>query len=72
MLIGNEGALGNLLNSGLIYNQPRLIWLSVVGTAVLALLVDAALIGLRVLLTPWMPRATRKNPRPLAVKEAAR
>lgn len=72
MLIGNEGALGNLLNSGLIYNQPRLIWLSVVGTAVLALLVDAALIGLRVLLTPWMPRATRRNPRPLAVKEAAR
>ncbi|KMS68001.1 ABC transporter permease [Streptomyces viridochromogenes] len=72
MLIGNEGALGNLLNSGLIYNQPRLIWLSVVGTAVLALLVDAALIGLRVLLTPWMPRATRRNARPLAVKEAAR
>ncbi|MFE7270200.1 ABC transporter permease [Streptomyces sp. NPDC057623] len=72
MLIGNEGALGNLLNSGLIYNQPRLIWLSVVGTAVLALLVDAALIGLRVLLTPWMPRATRKNARTLAVKEAAR
>lgn len=72
MLIGNEGALGNLLNSGLIYNQPRLIWLSVVGTAVLALLVDAALIGLRVLLTPWMPRATRKNPRPLAMKETAR
>lgn len=73
MLIGNEGALGNLLNSGLTYNQPRLIWLSVVGTAVLALLVDAALIGLRVLLTPWMPRATRKNDaRTLAVKEAAR
>ncbi|MFJ8535987.1 ABC transporter permease [Streptomyces sp. NPDC093591] len=72
MLIGNEGALGNLLNSGLIYNQPRLIWLSVVGTAVLALLVDAALIGLRVLLTPWMPRATRKSARTLAVKEAAR
>ncbi|WP_217213333.1 ABC transporter permease [Streptomyces sp. AC550_RSS872] len=73
MLIGNEGALGNLLNSGLTYNQPRLIWLSVVGTAVLALLVDAALIGLRVLLTPWMPRATRKNnARTLAVKEAAR
>ncbi|MGN9757790.1 ABC transporter permease [Streptomyces sp. SD31] len=72
MLIGNEGALGNLLNSGLIYNQPRLIWLSVVGTAVLALLVDAALIGLRVLLTPWMPRATRKSARTLAVKETAR
>ncbi|MFE6618905.1 ABC transporter permease [Streptomyces sp. NPDC008086] len=73
MLIGNEGALGNLLNSGLTYNQPRLIWLSVVGTAVLALLVDAALIGLRVLLTPWMPRATRRNKaRTPAVQEAAR
>ncbi|MEV6998081.1 MULTISPECIES: ABC transporter permease [unclassified Streptomyces] len=72
MLIGNAGALGNLLNSGLIYNQPRLVWLSVVGTAVLAILVDAALIGLRLLLTPWMPRGTRKNARPLAVKEAAR
>ncbi|WP_210584325.1 ABC transporter permease [Streptomyces sp. GESEQ-35] len=72
MLIGNQGALGNLLNSGMIYNQPRLIWLSVVGTAVLAILVDAALIGVRVLLTPWMPRGSRKNVRPLPVKEAAR
>ncbi|MET9968922.1 ABC transporter permease subunit [Streptomyces sp. NPDC006356] len=73
MLIGNKGALGNMLDSGLKYDQPRLIWLSVVGTAVLALLVDAALIGLRVLLTPWMPRATRRNKaRTLAVKEAAR
>ncbi|CAL9413218.1 Choline transport system permease protein OpuBB [Streptomyces sp. enrichment culture] len=56
MLIGNQGALGNLLNSGMIYNQPRLIWLSVVGTAVLAVLVDAVLILLRLLVTPWMPR----------------
>lgn len=56
MLIGNQGALGNLLNSGMIYNQDRLIWLSVVGTAVLAILVDAALIVVRLLLTPWMPR----------------
>ncbi|MER6348420.1 ABC transporter permease [Streptomyces sp. NPDC001595] len=54
MLIGNQGALGNLLNSGMIYNQPRLVWLSVVGTAVLAILVDAVLILLRVLVTPWM------------------
>ncbi|MFI9767912.1 ABC transporter permease [Streptomyces sp. NPDC052415] len=60
MLIGNQGALGNLLNSGMIYNQPRLVWLSVLGTAVLAMLVDAALIVVRMLLTPWMPReATR-------------
>ncbi|CCK26673.1 ABC transporter permease [Streptomyces davaonensis JCM 4913] len=60
MLIGNQGALGNLLNSGMIYNQERLIWLSVLGTAVLAILVDAVLIVIRMLLTPWMPRkATR-------------
>ncbi|MEV7286183.1 ABC transporter permease subunit [Streptomyces sp. NPDC093252] len=59
MLIGNQGALGNLLNSGMIYNQPRLIWLSVLGTAVLAVAVDALLIGLRLLVTPWMPRGSR-------------
>ncbi|MBC2902034.1 ABC transporter permease [Streptomyces cupreus] len=70
MLIGNQGALGNLLNSGMIYNQPRLIWLSVVGTAVLAILVDAALIVVRVLLTPWMPRST--SARRLTAKEATR
>ncbi|KUM76315.1 ABC transporter permease [Streptomyces curacoi] len=72
MLIGNEGALGNLLNSGLSYNQPRLVWLSVVGTAVLAVLVDALLVVLRLLVTPWMPRGNRKNTRTRAVKEAAR
>ncbi|MFD5572049.1 ABC transporter permease [Streptomyces cadmiisoli] len=84
MLIGNQGALGNLLNSGMIYNQPRLVWLSVVGTAVLAVLVDAVLIGLRVLLTPWMPRGSgktgragtgadaRPEPAALALKGAAR
>jgi len=33
MLIGNQGGLGNLLNDGMIYHQPRLVWLSVVGTA---------------------------------------
>ncbi|ELS57396.1 ABC transporter permease [Streptomyces viridochromogenes] len=72
MLIGNEGALGNLLNSGLSYNQPRLVWLSVVGTAVLAVLVDALLVVLRLLVTPWMPRGTRKNTRTRVMKEAAR
>lgn len=72
MLIGNEGALGNLLDSGLRFNQPRLVWLSVVGTAVLAILVDALLIVLRVLLTPWMPRGTRTASRTPAAKEAAR
>ncbi|WP_432135817.1 ABC transporter permease [Streptomyces sp. bgisy154] len=68
MLIGNQGALGNMLDAGLKYDQPRLVWLSVVGTAVLAVAVDAVLIVLRVLLTPWMPRGTR----PLVAKGAAR
>ncbi|MFF4750301.1 ABC transporter permease [Streptomyces sp. NPDC002514] len=60
MLIGNQGGLGNLLNDGMIYHEPRLVWMSVVGTAVLAILADAVLIGVRLLLTPWMPRGTRK------------
>ncbi|MDL2081241.1 ABC transporter permease subunit [Streptomyces sp. GXMU-J15] len=66
MLIGNQGALGNMLDAGLKYDQPRLVWLSVGGTAVLATAVDAVLIGLRLLLTPWMPRGARTP----AVKEA--
>ncbi|MFE6288165.1 ABC transporter permease [Streptomyces sp. NPDC057877] len=72
MLIGNQGALGNLLNSGMIYNQPRLVWLSVIGTAVLAVLVDAALVVLRVLVTPWMPRGDGRNTRTIAAKAATR
>jgi osmoprotectant transport system permease protein len=60
MLIGNQGGLGNLLNDGMIYHQPRLVWLSVIGTAVLAILADAVLVVVRLLLTPWMPRGTRK------------
>ncbi|NUP44218.1 MAG: ABC transporter permease [Streptomyces sp.] len=79
MLIGNQGGLGNLLNDGMIYHQPRLVWLSVVGTAVLAILADALLVLVRVLVTPWMPRGTRR-PRPVdepepmqaALEDAAR
>ncbi|MFE1885960.1 ABC transporter permease [Streptomyces diastatochromogenes] len=56
MLIGNQGALGNLLHDAQIYNRPLLAVNSVVTTAVLAVLVDAVLVGLRVLLTPWMPK----------------
>ncbi|KPI10869.1 ABC-type transporter, integral membrane subunit [Actinobacteria bacterium OK074] len=59
MMIGNQGALGNLLNDGLIYHQTRLVWLSVISTAVLAILADALLVGVRRLLTPWMPRGGR-------------
>ncbi|MER5754129.1 ABC transporter permease subunit [Streptomyces sp. NPDC002088] len=65
MLIGNQGGLGNLLNDGMIYHQPRLVWLSVIGTAVLAILADAVLVVVRLLLTPWMPRGTR-DARPAA------
>ncbi|MGW1951284.1 ABC transporter permease [Streptomyces sp. NPDC001920] len=72
MLIGNEGALGNMLDAGMRYGQPRLVWLSVVGTAVLAILVDALLIGVRTLLTPWMPRGTRTSSRTRVAKEGAR
>ncbi|MEU1403693.1 ABC transporter permease subunit [Streptomyces sp. NPDC005728] len=56
MLIGNQGALGNLLHDAQIYNRPVLAVNSVVTTAVLAVLVDAALVAVRVLLTPWMPK----------------
>jgi len=75
MLIGNQGALGNLLNDGQIYHQPRLIWLSVITTAVLAIVVDAVLVAVRLLLTPWMPRGTRKaRPEPAepVLEDAAR
>ncbi|MEU5086225.1 ABC transporter permease subunit [Streptomyces sp. NPDC021356] len=61
MLIGNQGALGNLLNDANIYHRPELAVNSVVTTAVLAILVDAALVGVRFLLTPWMPRGTRRR-----------
>ncbi|POX51813.1 ABC transporter permease [Streptomyces sp. Ru71] len=62
MLIGNQGGLGNLLHDGMTYQQPRLVWLSVVGTAVLAVVADAVLVAVRLLLTPWMPRGARTAP----------
>jgi osmoprotectant transport system permease protein len=83
VLIGNQGGLGNLLHDGMIYHQQRLVWLSVTGTAVVAVLTDALLVLFRLLLTPWMPRGTRKaaraadtdaRPRPAApaLEDAAR
>jgi osmoprotectant transport system permease protein len=57
-LIGNQGALGNLLAAAQKYDRPELAVNSVITTAVLAIACDAALVGLRVLLTPWMPRGT--------------
>ena len=65
MLIGNQGGLGNLLNDGMIYHQPRLVWLSVIGTAVLAILADALLDVVRILVTPWMPRGGLRRQRPV-------
>ncbi|MEW2131298.1 ABC transporter permease subunit [Streptomyces sp. NPDC005435] len=56
MLIGNQGALGNMLNDAHIYHRPALAVNSVIITAVLGTLVDAALVALRTLLTPWMPQ----------------
>ncbi|MFI1163578.1 ABC transporter permease [Streptomyces sp. NPDC020801] len=60
MLIGNQGALGNLLNDANIYHRPELAVNSVVTTAVLAILADAVLVLVRLLLTPWMPHGTRR------------
>lgn len=78
-LIGNQGALGNLLADAMFYHRPELAVNSVVTTAVLAILIDAALVGLRMLLTPWMPRggttkpkADRPDPAALALEDAAR
>jgi osmoprotectant transport system permease protein len=78
-LIGNQGALGNLLADAMFYHRPELAVNSVVTTAVLAILVDALLVLVRNLLTPWLPRRTRTKPqadRPepaaLALKDTAR
>ncbi|MFI8190043.1 ABC transporter permease [Streptomyces sp. NPDC085946] len=61
-LIGNQGALGNLLADAMFYNRPELAVNSVVTTAALAIACDALLVGVRTLLTPWMPRAARPRP----------
>ncbi|CAM5518077.1 MULTISPECIES: ABC transporter permease [Streptomyces] len=61
MLIGNQGALGNMLYDAQTYHRPALAVNSVLTIAVLGILADAALVLVRLLLTPWMPRkgATR-------------
>ena len=55
-LIGNQGALGNLLADASQYHRPLLAWNSVLTTAVLAILLDGLLVLLRRLLTPWAVR----------------
>lgn len=58
-LIGNQGALGNLLADAMFYHRPILAVSSVVTTAVLAIVVDALLVLLRRVLTPWLPSGAR-------------
>ncbi|MEU2332566.1 ABC transporter permease [Streptomyces sp. NPDC006654] len=60
MLIGNQGALGNLLNDANTYHRPELAVNSVVTTAVLAILADALLVLVRRVLTPWMPKESTR------------
>ncbi|MEV5331007.1 ABC transporter permease [Streptomyces werraensis] len=60
-LIGNQGALGNLMAAAQKYDRPELAANAVLTTAVLAVLCDAALVALRRVLTPWMPRSQRER-----------
>ncbi len=62
-LIGNQGALGNLLGDSLLYHRYNLAVTSVVTIAVLAIIVDGLLILLRNALTPWMPRGNPQTGR---------
>ncbi|MEU2976270.1 ABC transporter permease subunit [Streptomyces hirsutus] len=65
-LIGNQGALGNLLAAAQKYDRPELAVNAVITMAVLAILCDALLVLLRVLLTPWMPRGAQPGTRSAA------
>ncbi|GAA1425153.1 ABC transporter permease subunit [Streptomyces thermospinosisporus] len=65
-LIGNQGALGNLLAAAQKYDRPELAVNSVLTTAALAILCDALLVLLRRVLTPWMPRGSGGRPRAAA------
>ncbi|CAM5344865.1 ABC transporter permease [Streptomyces aurantiogriseus] len=62
-LIGNQGALGNLINDANIYNRPELAVNAVLSMAALAMLADGLLVAVRMLLTPWMPRRARTTPK---------
>jgi len=72
--IGNQGGLGNLLGDAVEYQRYNLAVTSVVTVAVLAIVLDGLLIGLRLLLTPWLPRGPRAARRAAgaAVAEPAR
>ncbi|NUP68741.1 MAG: ABC transporter permease subunit [Streptomyces sp.] len=60
-IIGNQGALGNLINDANIYNRPELAVNAVLSMALLALLADGALVVVRLVLTPWMPRRVTRT-----------
>ncbi|MCT7356240.1 ABC transporter permease subunit [Streptomyces sp. 15-116A] len=68
-LIGNQGALGNLLAAAQKYDRPELAVNSVLTTAALAILCDALLVLLRRVLTPWMPRGSHGRPRAAVTRE---
>ncbi|MFI0941620.1 ABC transporter permease [Streptomyces sp. NPDC021020] len=58
-IIGNQGALGNLLQDAILYHRSNLALNSVLSIAVLSVLMDIVLVVLRTVLTPWLPRGTR-------------
>ncbi|MFY1679359.1 MULTISPECIES: ABC transporter permease [unclassified Streptomyces] len=62
-LIGNQGALGNLLAAAQKYDRPELAVTAVLTIAALAVVCDALLVGARALMTPWMPRPERRGGR---------
>ncbi|KOV69266.1 ABC transporter permease [Streptomyces sp. MMG1121] len=61
MLIGNQGALGNMLYDAQTYHRPALAVNAVLTIGILGILADAVLVLVRRFLTPWMPKkgATR-------------
>lgn len=74
-IIGNQGALGNLLQDAILYHRSNLALNSVLSIAVLSILMDVALVLLRTALTPWLPRGGRaagRAARAAAVEPAAR
>ncbi|MBD0735327.1 ABC transporter permease [Streptomyces sp. CBMA29] len=70
-LIGNQGALGNLLTDGMFYHRTPLVVTSVVSIAVLGMAVDGVLVLIRMLLTPWMPRGGQARRKGVPLSEPA-
>ena len=68
-IIGNQGALGNLINDANIYNRPELAVNAVLSMALLAFLADGTLVVVRLVLTPWMPRRVTRTRTKTSAKE---